>query len=66
MIQYSGGGKTVETTLQGKERIYSREDTMAMVQMATSAQSTKQLMELGKFIYDATKKQDSNPIQYTD
>lgn len=66
LIQLSGDGKTVEAIIQGKERIYSRADTKRLMELAKKAKSEDDLFLLGKFFYDATKKQDSRPSEYVD
>lgn len=66
LVQLSGDGKTVEALLKGEERIYSRSDTKRLMELAKKAKNTKGFYLLGKFLYDATKKQDSRPPEYTD
>lgn len=66
IVQLSGDGKTIEATLKGKERIYSRRDTNRLMQLAKKAKSLDDYFILGKFLYDATKKQDSRPTEYVD
>jgi hypothetical protein len=66
IIQYSGDGKTVEAILKGKERIYSRGDTKRLMELAKKAKTNDDYFLLGKFLVDATKKQDSRPPEYVD
>jgi len=66
IVQLSGDGKTVEAILQGKERIYSRGDTKRLMELAKKAKTNNDFFLLGKFLYDATKKQDSRPPEYVD
>lgn len=61
MIQKTGNTSNTEVELKGAERIYSQVDTQAMVNMATDAQTEADFIALGKFVYEATKKQDSRP-----
>ncbi len=66
LIQLSGDNKTVEATLSGPQRIYSRTDTAKIIEMASKAETPRQLLELGRFVYDATKAQDKREPEYTD
>jgi len=66
MVQLSGDTDKVEMLMQGKERIYSRDDTRRIIDLASKAKSVKDYLVLGKFVYDATKLQDSKAPQYTD
>lgn len=59
MIQKTGNTSQTEAKLVGQERIYSQGDTQAMVDQATNSSSREDFIALGKFVYDATKKQDS-------
>ena len=59
MIQKTGNTSKTEAKLEGQERIYSQGDTQAMVDQATNASSREDFIALGKFVYDATKMQDS-------
>lgn len=65
MVQLSGDGRTVEATLSGNQRVYSRPDTMKIIQMARVANSPGKLLELGRFIMQATKGQDAKPPEFT-
>lgn len=64
MIQVAGG--KVQSLMKGQERIFSRSDTRKIIKMARTAKTNKDLIELGKFICDATKKQDSRKPEFTD
>lgn len=66
MVQLSGDGKTVEANMSGNQRVYSRQDTMQMIQMARAASSPGKLLELGRFIMQATKVQDAKPPEFTE
>jgi hypothetical protein len=65
MVQLSGDGKTIEATMSGNQRVYSRPDTMKIIQMAKIANSPGKLLELGRFIMQATKTQDAKPPEFT-
>lgn len=60
MIQKTGDGSRVEAVLEGKERIYSQIDTRNIVRMTQNAASKEDLIELGRYVLEATKKQDSS------
>lgn len=65
LIQYSGNNN-VESILKGQERIYSRGDTKRLMELANKEDHKDVYFQLGKFLYDATKKQDSRPAEFTD
>lgn len=65
LLQMSEGGK-IESVLKGEERIYSRGDTKRLVELARKAKDKNDFFLLGKFFYDATKKQDSRPPEYVE
>lgn len=65
LLQLSEGNK-IESVLMGSERIYSRGDTKRMMSLAKKANTKMDLFLLGKFVYDATKKQDSRPPEYVE
>lgn len=56
----------VQAKMEGKERIYSRTDTAKIISMANNAKSKKDLVMLGRFVYKATKKQDSTAPEFTE
>lgn len=64
MKQLSSDG-SVQAEMTGAQRIYSRKDTAQIVKMATEAKSQRDILALGKFVYDATKRQDAAEPQYT-
>lgn len=64
IVQESEGSE--DLPLQGEERIYSIKDTGKLVRMAKKATDEKGLMELGEFIYKATKKQDEREPEFTE
>lgn len=65
MAQLVGSGK-IQALMEGSERIYSRKDTLKILQLARRATTNEDLYRLGKFVYDATKRQDSKPPEYTE
>lgn len=64
MIQVSGQDGPAVKSLHGGERIYSRADTKQIVSMAKSAKSPKDFEALGKFVINATRKQDLVEKEY--
>jgi hypothetical protein len=58
--------KGVEAEIKGSERIFSKEDTEKIIHMSKSAQSENDLSELGKMVYDAVKRQDTQKPEYTE
>lgn len=64
MIQMTGNAGEAQAHMEGKERIYSREDTKKIITLARKAKTEKDFVELGKFVYDATRKQDSRKPQF--
>lgn len=66
MIQVVGNGGPVQAGLEGKERIYSREDTKKIISMARAAKSNEDLVALGRFVLSATKIQDARPPEFVE
>jgi replication-associated recombination protein RarA len=66
MIQVAGNGGEVQSLMEGKERIYSRSDTKRIIDLARAAKSNQDLVALGKFVFSATKKQDSRPPEFVE
>ena len=58
MKQLSKGGN-VEANLKGKERIFSIIDTEKMIELSSNIKSDDDLRNLGKYVYDVVKKQDT-------
>lgn len=65
MIQLSADGR-VETKMTGTQRIYSREDTKKMIEMAKACKTQGDLFRLGLFVYQATKIQDATEPEFTE
>lgn len=65
MAQLAGSGRP-QAMMEGAERIYSREDTRRILKLARKATTNEDLYRLGRFVYDATKRQDSRPPEFTD
>jgi hypothetical protein len=61
LLQLTGDSDNVELILKGVERIFSRPDTKKLMELAKKATDSNGFYLLGKFLYDATKKQDSRP-----
>jgi hypothetical protein len=64
MIQVAGNGSQVRAKMEGAERIYSRQDTKKIMTMAKKARSQKDIIALGKFVAEATQKQDSREPEF--
>jgi hypothetical protein len=60
-VQLNGKTGEVEATINGGERIFSRPDTDRIVALAKSGDDSA----LGKHVYEAIKKQDNRPQEYT-
>ncbi len=61
MVQLSGNGR-VEAPIEGAERIYSRKDAARIMALARKGKGGT---ALGRFVYEATKRQDRQAPQYT-
>lgn len=64
MIQMAGSN--VRSQMEGKERIYSRSDTNKMIKLARKAKSEKDLIELGRFVAEATRMQDMRKPEFVE
>jgi hypothetical protein len=64
MVQITGDRGSVQTEMQGNERIYSQEDTKKIITLARNSKSKKDLIKLGEFICQATKRQDKKKPEY--
>lgn len=65
MAQLVGSGR-MQALMEGSERIYSRKDTKNILRLARKATTNEDLYRLGKYVYDATKRQDSRPPEFAD
>ena len=63
--QIEGQNGKVQADLVGEERIFSREDTKALIKLADKASNPNGLLALGKFTFDTVKKQQKAPPEYT-
>lgn len=61
----NGEGDAPVKSLQGGERIFSREDTEILMKMASNATTDAQLSELGRFLFEVLAEQDANQPEYT-
>jgi hypothetical protein len=63
MAQHNPSGM-VEANIHGGERIFSRIDTKQIVELSKSAKTDEDYKALGRFVFDAMRKQDSSPKEY--